>query len=67
MEKTLSLEKSILNNDLIPVRDWFSKNLYVYGKLYPPFVLLKKVTGEELNPQYYCDYLEAKFTKIYKL
>ncbi len=67
MEKTLSLETTVLSNNLIALRDWFSNKLYVYGKLYPPFVLLKKVTGEELNPKYYCDYLEAKFAKIYHL
>ncbi len=67
MEKTLSLEKTIASENLIPIRDWFSKHVYVHGKMYPPFVLLKKVTGEDLNPSYYCDYLEAKFSKIYKI
>jgi carboxypeptidase Taq len=67
MEKTLSLEKTIQSKKLLPLREWFAKHVYVYGKLYPPFVLLKKVTGEDLNPSYYCDYLEAKFSKIYKI
>ncbi len=67
MEKTLSLDKTIKSKNLIPIRDWFSKHVYVHGKLYPPFVLLKKVTGEDLNPTYYCDYLEEKFSKIYKI
>ena len=67
MEKTLSLEKTIQSKNLLPIREWFAKHVYVYGKLYPPFVLLKKVTGEDLNPTYYCDYLEAKFSKIYKI
>ena len=67
MEITLSLEKTIQSKNLIPIREWFAKHVYVYGKLYPPFVLLKKVTGEDLNPNYYCDYLETKFSKIYKI
>lgn len=67
MEKTLSLEKTIQHKNLIPIREWFAKHVYVHGKLFPPFVLLKKVTGEDLNPSYYCDYLEAKFSKIYKI
>jgi carboxypeptidase Taq len=67
MEKTLSLEETIQSKQLTPLREWFAKHVYVYGKLYPPFVLLKKVTGEDLNPSYYCDYLEAKFSKIYKI
>jgi len=67
MEKDLSLEKTIKSKKLFPIREWFSKHVYAYGKLYPPFALLKKVTGEDLNPSYYCDYLEEKFSKIYKI
>lgn len=67
MEKDLSLEKTILSQNLLPIRDWFSEKIYKVGKLYPPFVLLKKVTKEDLNPTYYCDYLEAKFSEIYDL
>jgi len=65
MEKELSIEETMKNKNLLPIRDWFSKNLYVYGALYTPFDLLKLVTNEDLNPSYYCDYLEVKFSKIY--
>jgi carboxypeptidase Taq len=65
MEKELSIEETIKNKNLIPIRDWFSNNLYVYGALYTPFDLLKLVTNEDLNPSYYCDYLEEKFSNIY--
>jgi carboxypeptidase Taq len=67
MEKELSLETVIKSKNLIPIRDWFADKIYRHGKLYPPFVLLKKVTKEDLNPTYYCDYLEAKFSEIYDL
>jgi carboxypeptidase Taq len=67
MERELDLEKTILSKQLLPIRDWFAKHVYAYGRLYPPFDLLKKVTKEDLNPSYYCDYLEEKFTKIYRL
>ena len=67
MEKELSLETVINSKNLIPIRDWFADKIYRHGKLYPPFVLLKKVTKEDLNPTYYCDYLEAKFSEIYDL
>lgn len=67
MEKSLSLNAVIESKNLLPIREWFTKNLYVFGKLYAPFDLLKRVTGEDLNPTYYCDYLEEKFSSIYKL
>lgn len=65
MEKELSIEAAIESKNLLPIREWFSKHLYVYGALYTPFELLKIVTNEDLNPTYYCDYLEEKFSKIY--
>jgi carboxypeptidase Taq len=67
MEKDLSLEETIKSKNLIPIREWFAEKIYRFGKLYPPFVLLKKVTKEDLNPTYYCDYLETKFSEIYDL
>ena len=65
MNQSIDVQAVIGSGDLSPLKEWFSKHIYVHGKLYPPFTLLKQVTGEELNPEYYCDYLEAKFGEIY--
>jgi carboxypeptidase Taq len=67
MNKTIDVDAIIASGELDPLKEWFTKNIYVYGKLYPPFELLEKVTGEPLNPDYYCDYLEAKFGAIYNV
>jgi len=67
MNKTMDVDAIIASGQLDPLKEWFTKNIYVYGKLYPPFELLEKVTGEPLNPNYYCDYLEAKFGAIYNV
>jgi carboxypeptidase Taq len=67
MKQDLDVEKVMGSTNLIPIRDWFAKHLYAFGKLYPPFELLKKVTKENLNPEPYCQYLETKFKAIYQL
>ena len=67
MNKTMDVNAIIGSGDLSPLKEWFTKHIYVYGKLYPPFTLLKQVTGEELNPEYYCAYLESKFGAIYNV
>jgi carboxypeptidase Taq len=67
MKQTISIDDLSKSGSLLPIRQWFSDHVYRYGKLYPPFELLKRVTGEDLNPNYYCDYLEEKFSAIYKL
>ena len=29
--------------------------------------IIKEVTGEELNPKYYIDYLKEKYSRIYEI
>jgi carboxypeptidase Taq len=67
MKESMNVDDVIASGNLLPLKEWFTKNIYQYGKLYPPFELLKRVTGEGLNPEYYCDYLEAKFGEIYNI
>ena len=67
MNQTMDVNAVIGSGDLSPLKAWFTKHIYVHGKLYPPFDLLKQVTGEALNPSYYCEYLEAKFGAIYNV
>jgi carboxypeptidase Taq len=48
------------------VKQWMVKNVYDYGNLYNPADLLKKTTGEEINPKHYINYLNTKFSKLYE-
>lgn len=52
--------------DLKKLREWLRRNIHQYGKLYTSAELLKKVTGESLNPEYFVEYLKEKFEKLYK-
>jgi carboxypeptidase Taq len=67
MKKDLDVKKAFKSLDLAPVRKWLYNHVYKYGRLLPPKELIKKATGEKLNPDYYCDYLEEKFSKIYNI
>ena len=67
MKKDMDVKKAFAKKDLAPVRKWMYDHVYKYGRLLPPKELIKKATGEPLNPNYYCDYLEEKFGKIYKV
>lgn len=53
--------------DLAPIREWLTKNVHQYGALKKPLDILKAATGEGLNGKYLADYLEEKYTRIYKL
>lgn len=44
---------------------YLKEEIYQYGKIFRPDDLLKKITGENINPDYFIDYLEKKFYPIY--
>lgn len=53
--------------NLAPIKKWLTQNVHQYGALKKPLDILKAATGEGLNGKYLADYLEEKYTKIYKL
>lgn len=55
----------IAKGDIISITKWLKDNVHKYGSLYSPKELILKVTGEELNSQYFIDYLEEKYSKLY--
>ncbi len=49
------------------ILDWLREHMYVYGQVYSPAEVARKVTGEELNPEYFVQYANAKFGALYGL
>jgi carboxypeptidase Taq len=68
MKKDLpGLEEAMAGGDLEMIRAWLGEKIHRPGKLYPAGELCSRVSGEELNPAYFMDYLETKYTEIYGL
>ncbi|MFX1468516.1 MAG: carboxypeptidase M32 [Promethearchaeota archaeon] len=44
---------------------FLKENIYQYGKIYRARDLIKRITGEDLNPDYFINYIENKFYPIY--
>ncbi|WP_054941112.1 carboxypeptidase M32 [Paenibacillus ihuae] len=57
----------IAEGNLLPVKEWLTDKIYRFGKSLTPSQIIEQVTGEPLNPDYLADYLEAKYTELYKL
>jgi len=47
------------------VKKWLVENVHHYGDLYDPTVLIKKITGGEINAKPYLEYLNEKYSWIY--
>lgn len=60
------IESKIEKGEYADIREWLRKNIHQVGSLYPSLdELLESVTEEPLNPQYFLDYLEEKYSKVY--
>lgn len=58
------LERDMRSGNLLSLREWTRENIHVHGSRYLPRELVKTVTGEDLNPQHFIDYLEAKYAVL---
>ena len=65
LKKLPFLSEDFEKGDFSNLLAFLRKNLHQYGKIYRPLDLLKKITGEELNPDYFVNYLEKKFYLVY--
>ena len=45
--------------------NYLRENIHQYGKVYTAPELIKRVTGEDLNPNYYLKYIHDKYPPIY--
>jgi carboxypeptidase Taq len=46
---------------------WLDERIYKFGVIYQPDELMKRVTSEATNPQYFVQYLTEKFSQLYEL
>lgn len=67
--KTVALpdvEDRISRGEFDGIREWLNREIHQRGSVYPSLdELLKQVTGEPLNPKYFLDYLDKKYSTVY--
>ncbi|MHA2288483.1 MAG: carboxypeptidase M32 [Promethearchaeota archaeon] len=62
-----NLPKEYEEGNFSNLLSFLRENIHQYGKIYQARDLVKKVTGEDLNPDYFIEYLEKKFYPIYNV
>jgi carboxypeptidase Taq len=60
-------DQMVESGNMLPIKEWLTKNIHQYGKMKKPIEILKDVTGESLNPDYLISYFEKKYSEIYHL
>ena len=59
------VQSHIESGNFEKILHWLRQNIHQFGSIYPAQELSKRVTGEELNPKYFVEYLNSKFGQIY--
>ena len=67
MKKDFDVDKALENQNMNKITNWLGEKIHKYGRLKDTTEIIKKVTGEELNPKYYISYLKEKYKKIYEI
>jgi len=62
-----NFDELLAQGNTATILNWLREHMYNVGAIYQPDELMRRVTGESLNPDYFTDYLVSKFEKIYGL
>jgi len=66
MKKDIDVDSAINSGKLTAINNWLREKIWKFGCLYDPTDLFNMVCGE-FNPEVYVEYLENKFTEVYKI
>ena len=67
MREELDVDAAVAEGRLDAVLSWLKENVFSCASMLTPDAWIRKITGEPLNVNYYLDYLEEKYTKLYEL
>ncbi len=67
LKKIPQLPEDYRKGEFSNLLNYLRENVHQHGSVYRASDLIKRITGEELNPNYFMDYLEKKYYPIYNL
>ena len=67
MKKDFDVDAAVRAGELGKVRDWLIGHVFSIASISTPDEWIRAITGESLNVDYFLDYLEDKFTRLYEL
>lgn len=67
MEKEIEVEGSLGDGNLVNILNWLREKIHIFGASKSAEELALDISGEKLNPEYFKNYLENKYKRIYNL
>lgn len=65
LKESMPIEEYLMQGNLVPIREYLKEHIYKYGKIKNTNEILRDMTGEEFNVDYYIRYLKEKYKKLY--
>jgi carboxypeptidase Taq len=59
------LKEQIRQGDFSQLHQWLREKVHQYGSKFEPQEMVKRITGKQIDPQPYLNYLYEKYSKIY--
>lgn len=67
MQRDFDVYAAVREGELGKISQWLIDNVFSIASVKTPDEWIRAITGEPLDPGYFLDYLEEKFTKLYGL
>lgn len=67
MQKDFDVFKAVENGEMHKINSWMKEHVFKNASVLDPNDWIKSICDKELDPTPYLDYLEEKYSKIYKL
>ncbi|TFF85741.1 MAG: carboxypeptidase, partial [Promethearchaeota archaeon] len=67
LKKNPSLPSNYRKGDYKNILAYLRENVHQHGRIFQPRELVKRITKEDLNPDYFIKYIESKFYPIYRI
>ncbi|CAJ1950132.1 unnamed protein product [Cylindrotheca closterium] len=63
-----NIESKVESGEFTEIKEWLTNKIHRHGRRYESLdALLKDQIGEELNPDYFIEYLTTKYSELYNL
>ena len=67
IRKEMDFDGLVGKGNFAAITKWLNEKIHTHGSKFTATQLMEKMGGEQLNADYYCDYLQSKFEKVYGL
>lgn len=67
INQDLNVYDHVKDNNIEEITTWLKKNIHQYGSIKLPEEIVRSINDEGLNASYLINYLEDKYSKLYKL